>query len=896
MEKKKVKLFSAIALVALALLVVGATYAYFQNQYGSASNADVNVITATTDLLTFKIDKAINISVSQSEFKKGNPDASDSTGAHATLTASNSKNIEKTTRSYNIYFVIDANDFEYTTQDGTPELYLNVTDPNGNKLENITGLVHYEKGFDITTRTGGFLLVPDYDIEATRGNTITQDWKVEVTFANLDTDQSKNMGKSLSGKLFVTSDKMNSYELSKITNMTTKTTYNSIDTTLEVEKGSAEINKYFYGIEKISSNVTGYVNNSGVKKVALKDVTFVETDKNTYKFDNLSDNSVYKVYSYGVDKNGIKTNLYETEVTTSEYNYPVVNSVSHTSTLNSITLSVNATKGDNDIVKYYYSKDNGQTYEESDSNSYVFNNLKDTTEYKIKVKVLDSYGRYSTEFVKAISTETYILPSVTNVTPTTKYNQISVSVVGANGTNNISKYYYSINDGAYTESTNSSYTFTGLNEKTNYSIKVKVVDTLGRESNVYNLSITTDEYVLPKVTDVSTSSTSNSITINVSASGGTGNVVKYYYSKDNGSNYVESTSSSYTFSNLTSNATFYIKVYVKDSNNRTSSVSATSIRTKSNVKLYNYVKSKYTSQGSNGLYYHDSSLTNGAGDNSYRYAGASDAVNNYVCFGSTQSPCPADNLYRIIGVFGDRVKLIKSDYATSTLLGADGDYKQAYTATGNASSNYKGNNLANIAAYTWNYKNNTTINSGYGSNTWSTSLLNKTNLNTNFITNIGADWAAKIADTTWKVGGNTWANIGTQPANTAYQNEIVNPVTTNSQDSKTEYSAKIGLMYVSDYMYAAPQDKWTLVGYNSDASKDYRAATSVNWMYMGLIEWTISRYADLSNYAFIVTYTGLVNYSRVGNSAYGVRPVFNLSSSVNYVSGSGTAADPIRIN
>ena len=38
MEKKKIELFSAIALVALALLIVGATYAYFQNQYGSASN------------------------------------------------------------------------------------------------------------------------------------------------------------------------------------------------------------------------------------------------------------------------------------------------------------------------------------------------------------------------------------------------------------------------------------------------------------------------------------------------------------------------------------------------------------------------------------------------------------------------------------------------------------------------------------------------------------------------------------------------------------------------------------------------------------------------------------------------------------------------------------------
>ena len=861
-NKKNAIVLSIVALVTLITLVVGATYAYFKAQGGEGSSSKVDVITATTDLLTFKIDKAINISISQSELKKGGTDVSDSTGAHATLTASNSKNVEKTTRSYNIYFVIDTNDFEYTTQDGTPELYLNVTDPNGNKLENITGLVHYQKGFDITTRTGGFLLVPDYDIEATRGNTITQDWKVEVTFANLDTDQSKNMGKSLSGKLFVTSDKMNSYELSKITNMTTKTTYNSIDTTLEVEQGSADVNKYYYGIEKVSSNVTGYVNNSGVKKVALKDVTFVETDKNTYKFDNLSDNSVYKVYSYGVDKNGIKTNLYETEVTTSEYNNPVVNSVSHTSTLNSITLSVNATKGDNDIVKYYYSKDNGQTYEESDTNSYVFNNLKDTTEYKIKVKVLDSYGRYSTEFVKAISTETYILPSVTSVTPTTKYNQISVSVVGANGTNNISKYYYSINDGAYTESTNSSYTFTGLNEKTNYSIKVKVVDTLGRESNVYGLSVTTDAYVLPRVTNVSTSSTTSSITINVSASGGTGNVVKYYYSKDNGSNYVESTSNSYTFSNLTSDATFYVKVYVKDSNNRDSSVSSTSIKTKlptikdvcsSGTNLASCIKT-FGDKGSSisNIYHHDASLTNGAGDNSYRFAGASNTVNNYVCFGSTTTPCPTDNLYRIIGVFGDKVKLIKS-----TSVG-----KKAWD------SNRK--------------------------NTWSTSSLN-TYLNNEFINIFDETTNGKIAETTWKVGGNTEDNISNQPAKTAYQNEIVNPVPgSTSSNGETESSAKVGLMYASDYGFAAAPSAWTSTLYDYDGA----AIKSANWMFLGADEWTISRNADGSFGAFSVRVSGYVAGNDYNNVvlALGVRPVFSLTSSVNYVSGSGTAADPISIN
>ena len=309
--------------------------------------------------------------------------------------------------------------------------------------------------------------------------------------------------------------------------------------------------------------------------------------------------------------------------------------------------------------------------------------------------------------------------------------------------------------------------------------------------------------------------------------------------------------------------------------------------------LASYITNLYTgTQGENGIYHHDTNLTNGAGDNSYRFAGASDAVNNYVCFGSSTTPCPADNLYRIIGVFGDEVKLIKSDYATSALLGADGDYKQAYTATGYSSSNYKGNNLANIAGYSWNYKNNTTINSGYGSNTWSTSLLNKTNLNKNFITNIGADWAAKIAETTWKVGGNSWANIGTQPAKTAYQNEVVNPVPgSTSSNGETEYSAKIGLMYASDYGFAASPSAWTanLNTYDGEAIKN------VNWMYMGLYEWIISRSADHASSVFGVYSAGNVHDDDAAH-AFGVRTVFYLTSSVAYVEGDGTQSSPICIN
>ena len=301
------------------------------------------------------------------------------------------------------------------------------------------------------------------------------------------------------------------------------------------------------------------------------------------------------------------------------------------------------------------------------------------------------------------------------------------------------------------------------------------------------------------------------------------------------------------------------------------------------VFLADYVKSLYTgTQGENGIYYHDASLTDGAGDNSYRYSGAN--PNNYVCFGSNESTCPTDNLYRIIGVFGNNVKLIKYDYGTTDELGTDGDYNQTYKEWG-IDSTYKGTygDGERIGVYYW---NNTTQ-----TNTWSESLLNKTNLNTNFINNIGEEWANKIATTTWKVGGNTWANVGNTVPATAYQNEVVNPVTTNTTDNATEYTAKIGLMYVSDYGFAAEPSAWTLTmgNYNNTT------ATSTNWMYMGLYEWTISRRADFSDNAFRVSSDGRVGGYSVGDIG-AVRPSFNLDSSITYVEGDGSASDPMIIN
>mgnify|MGYP000115890568 CR=1 FL=1 len=300
-----------------------------------------------------------------------------------------------------------------------------------------------------------------------------------------------------------------------------------------------------------------------------------------------------------------------------------------------------------------------------------------------------------------------------------------------------------------------------------------------------------------------------------------------------------------------------------------------------------HVAKLYTgTQGENNIYYHDGKLENGIDDKSYRYAGASESVNNYVCFGSSETTCPTENLYRIIGVFNGETKLIKSTAATSTLLGTDGDYYLLGT---------DGDYELDTIYYYWN-KHATTNN---GKNTWSYSLLNKVNLNTNFITNIGDEWAKKIAMTTWKVGGNTRANIAEVVPAITYQNEIVNPVTTNTMDNTTEYTAKIGLMYVSDYGFAASPSAWTsTMDYYNEPS-----ITSVNWMLIEKYEWTITRESSETYYAFLAGITdglnGVFGYMVNSLDSYYsliVRPVFYLESSVTYVSGTGTSSDPIRIN
>ena len=366
-----------------------------------------------------------------------------------------------------------------------------------------------------------------------------------------------------------------------------------------------------------------------------------------------------------------------------------------------------------------------------------------------------------------------------------------------------------------------------------------------------------DKYLPTIINSVSASDISNnSITLTVNATVGENPIQVYYYSNNGGSSYVESNSNTYTFNGLETGTEYEFRVYVIDSNGVSSEVYSLQATTESAVYLANYIKSLYTSDGANGIYLHDGigSYTNAnleAGDNSYRYAGAN--PNNYVCFGSDVTPCPNDNLYRIIGIFN-----INDNYQTKLIKNTS------------------------IGKYAWNTEYTTE---------WNTSDI-RVILNNTYYNSLSGKYQNLIYNTTWSIGGIRLMNGMYSNAKEAYNYEIgANKV------NKTDI-AKVALMYLSDYYYSASPTYWNYSGNNiDDQSQSYASAKNENWIFSTLDEFTLSYIIDFSSFIFTITDSGAINSA---SSPFipqnDVRPSFYLNPDVAYVSGDGTISNPYRIN
>ena len=290
-----------------------------------------------------------------------------------------------------------------------------------------------------------------------------------------------------------------------------------------------------------------------------------------------------------------------------------------------------------------------------------------------------------------------------------------------------------------------------------------------------------------------------------------------------------------------------------------------------------YATNKYTADDGT-TKYHD-----------YRYIGAN--VNNYVKFNN--------DLYRIIGVFDENshgvtgqylVKLIMASplsgnswgvYNTSNTSGTYSNYANDWTgkATG-----IKANLNVLLNEY---FINKTNTSSTYGSCSNWTYYFNNTNYRTNDCSDIvgyGIDpkYSSYIENATWYLYGSS----KDQSKQNWYLCERGGNSCTASGQSTGDASvtSKMGLMYLSDYLYAS--------GYNSSTNTnsqldDYYG--NKNWLYKGF-EWTQTPRAPGAN---LVWFVGRGEaYNRETYFSYWWRPSLYLKSDIKISEGYGTYNNP----
>ena len=292
-------------------------------------------------------------------------------------------------------------------------------------------------------------------------------------------------------------------------------------------------------------------------------------------------------------------------------------------------------------------------------------------------------------------------------------------------------------------------------------------------------------------------------------------------------------------------------------------------------KLYDKIISLWNNtDGTNNIFKETHTFDDNTTYTEYRYEGTDTEVNNYVWFNN--------ELWRIIGAFpggtpttsetslGNRapstnntVKIIRNDVI--------GSY--AWDETSNWTT----------AELNTNILNNLYLNSTSGTcNFHSTSVTKPCSFTKNGLKNV-LDY---IETATWNLGGSETSN-----AETMYKNERGTTVKTSGTPIVT--TAKVGLMYASDYGYSV---KNSSCNHSSKSLRSYGTTACVGsaWLLKNGFEWTLSPYSGYAAYVFYVHADANV-VSNYAFSGCGARPVLYLNSNVYYLSGTGTITDPFQI-
>ena len=294
----------------------------------------------------------------------------------------------------------------------------------------------------------------------------------------------------------------------------------------------------------------------------------------------------------------------------------------------------------------------------------------------------------------------------------------------------------------------------------------------------------------------------------------------------------------------------------------------------------------------NGLYAYDAS-SNGlekdtTSDANIRYVGAN--PNNYVEFNG--------EAWRIIGVFGSNLKLVRDELLTTysfdnktTVQGIDSNY-----GTNDWTKSYLREFLNDY------YYGGKTITCHSDSATsWTEGLTAKhETITCPEINKINDTAKSMIQNTTWTLGGTTYKTSNppyeTYPVNELYESERGTQVYSKHATTSTDY---IGLIYPSDYGYASTdascrQNLRSGLTYTNNTYGGTPTCKNNNWLFKGVWYWTISPYSSSANFVFYVHSDGSLNHN-IALYRESVRPSVYLKSDIKIVSGSGTKDDSFKL-
>ena len=270
-------------------------------------------------------------------------------------------------------------------------------------------------------------------------------------------------------------------------------------------------------------------------------------------------------------------------------------------------------------------------------------------------------------------------------------------------------------------------------------------------------------------------------------------------------------------------------------------------------------------------------------DQNIRYYGSN--PDNYVSFNN--------ELWRIIGVFGDNVKLVRSESLGS--LSWD-------TSESSVNGGYGVNewSQADLQVYLNKmYYGGTTVTCYGGSNNTTTCPTNKLDdasktLIDNHLWNTGA---IDETDTTI-VNQETFA-LNTVPFYNAERGNVTGKICSSgiacndTVERTTEWTGYIGLPYATDYAYASSESICETNMQKQDSSNAYICKNN-NWMFKpNTWYWTMSPRARASDASlvWIVRVDGLTGDSPA-SFANAVFPAIYLKSDILIESGTGTSSDP----